>query len=149
MKNHLLIMQMVILPKLLYEQICRHAERTYPEECCGLLLGEVTGKVKSVLNILETDNEAEDRRHRRYCVPPKAFIDAENTVREKGWEILGVYHSHPDHPAEPSAHDRERAVLHFEYVIVRVAKGRATKATCWILRDWDSEFEKENLRILD
>jgi proteasome lid subunit RPN8/RPN11 len=138
---------MVILPKPLYKQMCRHAEWAYPEECCGLLLGVMKGKNKSVRHIVETENEAEVKRHRRYCVPAKAFIDAESIALEKGWEILGVYHSHPDHPAKPSVFDLERAILHFEYIIVHVAKGRATKSSCWILRDWDSEFERENLRI--
>jgi len=138
---------MVVVPKLLYEQICRHAEEVYPEECCGLMLGEATGEIKSVWDIMETENDAEDMRHKRYCIPPKALFDAENFVREKGWEVLGVYHSHPDHPAQPSEYDRDRAILHFEYIIVRVAKGRAAEASCWILRDWDSAFEREDLLI--
>ena len=112
-----------------------------------MLLGEMKGEDKTVRQILETENVAEGDRHTRYCVPPKAFMDADNIAREQGWEILGVYHSHPDHPAEPSAYDRERAILQFEYIIVRVAKGLPAEANCWILKDRDSELDRENLLI--
>jgi len=146
-KNRLMMTNKVLLPKQYYKQICRHAERVYPEECCGLLLGESIGGTKSVHHIIETENEAEDTPHRRYCIPPKALFDAERLVREKGWEVLGVYHSHPDHPARPSDFDRERAILQYEYIILSVLGGRAAEMSCWSLRDPDPAFEREDLRV--
>ena len=140
---------MVVIPKPLYKQICRHAEESYPEECCGLLLGERAGSVKSVRTVLATENDAEALRHKRYRIPPKALLDAENRVKEKGWEVLGAYHSHPDHAPHPSEYDRERAILNFEYIIVEVRKGRAEEAGCWILGDSDSGFAREDLLIPD
>lgn len=137
------------MPKLLYQQMHRHAESAYPSECCGLLLGEATGQIKSVRHIMETDNDVEELKHKRYCIPPKALLAAENLVREKVWEVLGVYHSHPDHPARPSAFDRERAIPYFEYIIVGVSKGHATETSCWIIREEDSAFEREELLISD
>ena len=140
---------MLVLPKLLYQQICSHAERVYPAECCGLLLGETVGETKSVHNIIETENDAGDMPRRRYCIPPKALFDAERLVREKGWEVLGVYHSHPDHPARPSEFDRERAILQYEYLILSVLEGFAAEMSCWTLRDPDSTLNREDLCVRD
>ncbi len=138
---------MVVLPKRLYQQIQHHAERAYPSECCGLLLGETKGQCKSVRRIMETENDAVEMKHKRYCIPPKALLAAENLVREKGWDVLGVYHSHPDHPPRPSEFDRKRAILYFEYIIVGVSKGRVTETGCWIMKKEESEFESEELLI--
>jgi proteasome lid subunit RPN8/RPN11 len=138
---------MIAIPKILHEQICRYAEGAYPNECCGLLLGEISGTLKSVVKVWETENVAEDGRHNRYRIPPLELLKAENFVTERGWEILGVYHSHPDHPARPSEFDRTHAILHYSYVILRVIQGRAGKLTCWTLRDWNSAFDPEELRI--
>jgi len=138
---------MVILPKLFYEQICLHAEAAYPEECCGLLLGKTTGNDKSIEDVWETENVAEAQRNRRYCVPPRALLDADNQVRKKGLEVIGVYHSHPDHSAEPSRFDRTRALIQFRYLIVSILDGQVAEMKCWILQDLDSTFECEKLRI--
>jgi proteasome lid subunit RPN8/RPN11 len=136
---------MVILPKVLYEQICRHAEGVYPAECCGLLLGEVEGGVKSIREIRETENIAHNQMNKRYCIPPKALLDAENYVREKGWQVIGAYHSHPDHSSKPSEFDRKRALVHFEYIIVSIQGGRVDEMACWVLHDWSASFEREEL----
>jgi proteasome lid subunit RPN8/RPN11 len=138
---------MVVLPKPFYEQICLHAEAAYPEECCGLLLGQTAGANQLVGDVWETENVAEAKRHRRYCVPPEALLAADNHARKMGWEVLGVYHSHPDHPAEPSRFDRTRAIVQFQYLIVSVLNGQVADMKCWILQDWDDTFESEKLCV--
>jgi proteasome lid subunit RPN8/RPN11 len=138
---------MVILPKPLYEKISLHAEADYPEECCGLLLGQKKGSNKLVRDVWKTENVAEAMRHKRYCVPPRALLDADNHAGKKGWEVLGVYHSHPDHPAEPSRFDRNRAIVQFRYIIVDVRNGQVAEMKCWILHEWDATFECEKLFI--
>jgi proteasome lid subunit RPN8/RPN11 len=137
---------MLIISKLLHEKICHSAENAYPNECCGLLLGESEGILKSVKSIWETENAAENKSN-RYIIPPIELLKAENFVRDCGWEVLGVYHSHPDHTAKPSKFDREHAILFYSYLILRVTQGRAGEAKCWQLADWDSSFDPEELRI--
>ena len=140
---------MIALPKRLYKQIQQHAESAYPTECCGLLLGKVKGKDKYVHHIMETENDAEGLKRRRYCVPPQSLLAAENLSREKGREVFGVYHSHPDHPAKPSEFDRECAIPYFEYIIVSISKGRITEMNCWFLAEEKAAFEREELLISD
>lgn len=137
---------MLLITKLLHEEICRCAENAYPNECCGLLLGESAGVLKSVKSIWKTENIALNEFN-RYSIPPIELLKAENFVRDHGWEVLGVYHSHPDHPARPSKFDREHAILHYSYVILRVTQGQVREVTCWKLVDWDSSFDPEELRI--
>jgi proteasome lid subunit RPN8/RPN11 len=140
---------MITLPKLLHDRICRLAEEAYPSECCGLLLGKAEGTLKSIKDIWKTGNAAEAGQHNRYVIPPQELLEAENFVRTRGWEIVGVYHSHPDHPSQPSVFDRKNAILHYSYIILRVVKGRARELTCWTLPDWDSPFAPEELQMTD
>jgi proteasome lid subunit RPN8/RPN11 len=139
----------IAIPKLLQEQIFRNAVRAYPNECCGLLLGEIEGQLKLVRKVWESENVTESGRHNRYCISPLELLKAENFVAKRGWEVLGVYHSHPDHSARPSEFDRTHAILHYSYVILSVIRGRPGESGCWTLGDWDSSFEPEELRITD
>ncbi len=92
---------------------------------------------------------AEDFRQSRYLIAPADLLEAENIASRQGWEVIGVYHSHPDHSARPSEFDRERAILHYSYIILSVTGGQAGELSCWTLRDWDSPFDLEELRISD
>ncbi len=127
--------------------IQRHAIAAYPEECCGLLLGQEDRGLKLVKELRETQNAAEDFRHRRYSIDPKDLFAAENYVKKRGWDVIGIYHSHPDHSSRPSEHDRKHAILHYSYVIISVKQEHVGELSSWILPDWDSPFEPEELRI--
>lgn len=124
------------LPVELLAAIARHGERAYPEECCGFLIGEIDGDVKRVRELLPVANTREDSaRQRRYLIPPEAVLAAERRADQAGLDVLGVYHSHPDHPATPSEFDREHALPWWSYVIVAVRHGVAREAQVWRLTE--------------
>lgn len=119
-----------------------HGEESYPHECCGALLGAEAGHVVSALPL---DNASERERRRRFLVSPDAYRQAEAEADRTGRRLLGFYHSHPDHPAEPSAFDLEHAWPNLSYVIVSVLSGRAERARSWRLRPDRSRFDEEVL----
>jgi proteasome lid subunit RPN8/RPN11 len=135
--------------------IRRHGEADYPHEACGLIGGraetEETGRGhrKIAVQLVPLSNARRDSRRDRYLIAPEAFRRAEAILARDGLEVLGVYHSHPDHPAVPSAFDREHAWPWLSYVIVGVARGQAQDAHSWTLADDRSAFSEEALIIED
>ena len=129
-------------------QIQSHAERSYPEECCGVMLGVGPEDEPETQGIIEIDNSQEENRKRRFLITPEQYRQAEQDATDRGLTLLGFYHSHPDHPAIPSAFDTEHALPWLTYVIVSVAKGRATTTTAWLLRQDRGQFEELTLSIL-
>ncbi|MCL4511140.1 MAG: M67 family metallopeptidase [Bacteroidetes bacterium] len=128
-------------------QIEQHGEHTYPEECCGILLGVNKDGVQKVETVIELDNNQDENRRRRFFVTPKQYLQAERMAVERGLELLGFYHSHPDHPAIPSAFDTEHALPCFIYVIVSVAEGKAKSMTAWLLSGTRERFDERSLSI--
>ena len=137
------------ISKCVLDRIKEHGKRTYPEECCGVLLGKVDGDEKVVRDLLEIENEREDQRQRRFLITPEAYQEADKQARIIGLEPLGFYHSHPDHPAQPSQYDLEHAWAWFSYLITRVEKGEPRESTSWVLRDDRSAFEEEVMEEID
>ena len=121
--------------------IRRHGEETYPHECCGALVG----KSGSADAIVELPNTTEEGPRRRFLVRPSDYRLAEQRAGDLGSELLGFYHSHPDHPARPSQYDLDHAWPTFAYVIVSVAAGAAADMTVWWLKDDRTIFEKGEL----
>jgi proteasome lid subunit RPN8/RPN11 len=119
----------------------RHGEETYPHECCGALVGS-GGRVTAAVAL---PNTTEEGPRRRFLVRPSDYRLAEARARELGAELLGFYHSHPDHPARPSQFDLDHAWPNFAYVIVAVASGRSGPMTVWFLRDDRSTFDEGDL----
>ena len=132
----------------LLDGIRSHGRSTYPEECCGLLLGEAEGTAKSVRDLRAMRNTREDSPKNRYLIDPRELLDAEREARARKLDIVGVYHSHPDHPARPSEFDREHAFPWYSYIVVRVAVGEPGELTSWVLRDDRSAFDAEEIEIL-
>jgi proteasome lid subunit RPN8/RPN11 len=99
--------RLVLSPRHL-QAIRRHAASSYPEECCGVLIGHAGDGAAATLveRILSVSNEREDSRHNRYVISPETILAAQKEARGLGLEIVGYYHSHPDHPARPSEFDR-------------------------------------------
>ena len=128
-------------------RIRAHGESAYPEECCGVLIGRDAraGEPASVDHLVAADNERTESRHNRYVISPQALLAAQRGAREQGLEIVGYYHSHPDHPARPSEFDREHAWPGTSYVIVSVRQGKAVDCRSWRLRDDRSAFDPEEL----
>jgi proteasome lid subunit RPN8/RPN11 len=125
-------------------RIYAHGEDAYPEECCGVLIGHPgSGRI---VEVLAADNEREDEnRHNRYLISPQALLRAQKSARAKGLEIVGYYHSHPDHPARPSDFDREHAWPGTSYLIISVQKGRVADCRSWRLQDDRSVFSEEEV----
>ena len=127
------------------EKILAQAERDYPYETCGLLLGKIQGDVRTAFGAYETPNVNKERKRDRYEIDPKDYIRAEEKAKEFGLEIVGVYHSHPDHPDRPSKFDEERAFEGFSYVIVSVKEGRVVSYRSWELVD--GKFREEVVEV--
>jgi proteasome lid subunit RPN8/RPN11 len=130
------------IAKRLMEEIRLHGEETYPEECVGALLGR-KGDPARVLAVERMENIRSEERARRYEISPKDYMRVEALASEKSLALLGFYHSHPDHPAAPSAYDRERAFPFFHYLVCSVAGGRGGDVTGWTLSEETGEFERE------
>jgi proteasome lid subunit RPN8/RPN11 len=135
------------LPAALDAEMRAHLGRAYPEEGCGVLLGRETGGVREVERLVSLENRRDDERQRRYLIAPEQFLAADQEARAAGIEVLGFFHSHPDHPSRPSAFDLEHAWPYYSYVIVSVERGRPADARSWRLRDDRSGFELEQLLV--
>jgi proteasome lid subunit RPN8/RPN11 len=125
-----------------------HLRGAYPEEGCGVLLGREMGEVRVVEQVLPFENQRSDSRENRYLIAPEQFLLADREARARGLEVLGFFHSHPDHPARPSAFDLEHAWPYYSYVIVSVEGGRVTEAQSFRLAEDRSRFELETLELL-
>jgi proteasome lid subunit RPN8/RPN11 len=133
---------MIHLSAELCGQIRAEGERLYPEECCGLLLGSLEAdRARKITLALPAENTREaEKRRRRFLMEADDFMRAEAEARRRGIEILGFYHSHPDHPAVPSEYDREHALPCFAYLILAVRKGVAGELSGWELAPDRSVF---------
>jgi proteasome lid subunit RPN8/RPN11 len=127
----------LVLTAELRAEIERHAERAYPDECCGVMLGrQEEGDRRVVESLIEIENEWDEaERRRRFLITPQQVMRAEKQAREQGLDILGYYHSHPDAEPRPSEFDREHAWPWYSYPIVGVQKGKAVEVRVWQLLD--------------
>jgi len=138
----------IALHEDVFRNIRAHGEQDYPYECCGFLIGRIENGIRIVEEIRKQENERDSSRETRYLISPKAFKSAETYARETDRLMLGIYHSHPDHPARPSDYDRDHAWPWYAYLILSVAKGKAGDLNAWELRNDRSAFDPENMNIL-
>lgn len=132
-----------------------HGEATYPEECCGILVGSIErtaagngAALARVVRLVGAENErAQENRHNRYLIPPEVILRTEREARADGLDVVGYYHSHPDHPSRPSDFDRDHAWPGYSYLIVSVREGRARDERSWRLSDDRSRFDEEPIRF--
>jgi proteasome lid subunit RPN8/RPN11 len=137
---------LVLAPE--YEKIISDdGEKAYPNECCGVLAGEInTDGVKTVKRTEAIHNAREDgEQYHRFLITPEDMMKAEQNARAAQLEVIGFYHSHPDHPASPSEYDKDHALPFYSYVIVSVEEGRAKKLTSWELTADRTGFLPENI----
>ena len=123
-----------------------HARETYPEECCGFLLGP-PAEPRTVASLRRATNVAETNRARRYVIDPRETLAVEKDLSGSGADILGFYHSHPDHPAEPSEFDRSHAWPWYSYVILSIVERKPADLRAWTLDGETSTFRSEPLSI--
>jgi proteasome lid subunit RPN8/RPN11 len=137
-------MVLEIDPELLAE-IHAHGEAAYPEEGAGFLLG-TDGEIRKVLKLWLLPNSREDgARHNRYLISPKDYMDGEAAADRLNLTLLGVFHSHPDHPDRPSEYDRDWAQPFFSYIITSIASGKAIESKSWRLAEDRSVFVEEEI----
>ena len=141
------------MPRAAYEAIRSHGEQTYPDECCGALLGRSTPNGWQVEAAIRAGNTRTDSAHNRYQIAPIELVKIERQARSRGLEIAGFYHSHPDHPAQWSATDfAEAHWLGCSYVITEVARGNAAVTNSFSLAgttEEDKQFVPEPIEVLD
>jgi proteasome lid subunit RPN8/RPN11 len=145
---------MLKIPEDIFQQIRHHGEETYPNECCGVLLGQMDldANERQVSLAIRCGNTRTDSAHNRYHIDPKELIAAQKTARERGEDIVGFYHSHPDHPAQWSQTDfAEAHWMGCSYVITAVAKGKAEITNSFLLdgsTEEDKKFVSEKIEVL-
>lgn len=125
------------------QTITRHGEASYPEECCGFLIGRSDGEATVVERVVSAGNERQESRHNRYLISPETVLAANKEARALGLDIVGYYHSHPDHPARPSEFDRDHAWPGLSYLIISVQGGKLADTRSWRLSDDRERFEEE------
>ena len=133
-----------------WEELRRHGEETYPHESCGVLLGRLDGEKRLVTSVVRCGNTRADSPHNRYHIDPKDLLRIERQGRERGEDIVGFYHSHPDHPARWSPTDLAEA--HWpgcSYVITAVAEGRADLTRSFVLQgdEGTKSFHDEEIEV--
>jgi proteasome lid subunit RPN8/RPN11 len=134
------------LPSALLRSIHAHGETAYPNEGCGLILGRAQGADTQVVDLLPIRNGREpEAAHNRYLITPQDMLKGEQVAEERGLDVIGIFHSHPDHPAAPSEFDREHALPWYSYIITSIDQGRATASRSWLLADDRSAFAEESI----
>lgn len=147
------------------EAIQHHAEQTYPEECCGLLLGTQIDEAICLVEVVPVDNawndeaaelfqavgcppsEASDRRD-RFAIAPETLLQVQKQARDRNLVVVGIYHSHPDHPAVPSECDRTIAWAEYSYAIASIEQGKMVALRSWRL-DETEKFQEEKILKAD
>ena len=136
---------MIIIEPHIGQLLAEDALNTFPDECCGFLFGrEEHDGTRQVLDILVVDNSKQGDKRRRFEISPLDYMTAEQHALDHDWTLLGVYHSHPNHPAIPSEHDRVAAQPYFSYVIVSVIDNKIDHVRSWLLND-NHQFEEEEI----
>jgi proteasome lid subunit RPN8/RPN11 len=131
----------------LAEEIRAHGQRAYPHECCGAILGRESGGLREAASLLPLANRREDSPSNRFSLTAEDVLGAEQAARERNLEVIGWYHSHPNHPARPSEYDREHAWPWYSYVIASIVNGVAVEMTSWRLADDRTAFSPEEIQI--
>lgn len=136
---------MLELDRELVDRMIAHAEEIYPRECCGLLVGRSAGGTRLATELHRTGNLNTERAHDRYILDPQDWQRIDAAARAKGLDIVGIYHTHPDHPSEPSKFDLDHAWEGYSYVVVEVARGRVASWRSWVKQD--ERFVQEESRV--
>jgi proteasome lid subunit RPN8/RPN11 len=143
------------------DSIRRHGARDYPSECCGILLGKAEGSAKQVTEVIPLANLRHDPKRaqellplaepgreserNRFLIDPLEQLKVEKDARARRLDVVGYYHSHPDHPARPSTYDRDHAWPWYSYIIVAVELGEPKALTSWVLAEDRSRFNEEEI----
>ncbi|HZI01694.1 MAG TPA: M67 family metallopeptidase [Flavisolibacter sp.] len=136
---------MIIVEHDVRNKMIADAESSFPDECCGFVFGYENGEKRFLTEVLIVNNVKEGDKRRRFEIAPKDYMWAEQYADEHQLQLLGVYHSHPNHPAVPSEHDRIAAQPFFSYIILSVLNGSISHMRSWQLNE-ALQFEEETLQ---
>jgi proteasome lid subunit RPN8/RPN11 len=147
------------LNRVQIEAIGWHGATTYPEECCGIIIGYLGSSGKIGVELVPTENawrtdtasfqmdsQLEASKKRRYAISPQNLLQAQKQARFQGLDIIGIYHSHPDYPATPSQFDLNCAWSNYSYIIASICQGTLSDIQSWCL-DNKGEFQSEEILI--
>jgi proteasome lid subunit RPN8/RPN11 len=138
------------IPNELLQRIHANGEAAYPEEGAGLMLGYTRAEDKTVERLLEFVNAREQSaRHNRYLLTAEDVLHGEMEAARLGLDVIGVFHSHPDHPNRPSEFDREWAMPFLSYVITSVQSGEAAESRSWLLSEDRASFTEETIIVVE
>jgi len=135
---------MLLIEQKPLDEMIAGAVQTYPDECCGFFFGKEKPGERIITKILEVNNSKEGDKRRRFEISPRDYLKAENYADENELLLLGVYHSHPNHPAVPSEHDRMAAQPYFSYLIISVKEKEILGIRSWQLNG-NFQFEEEKI----
>lgn len=140
---------MITIQPIARDLILKDAVQAFPDECCGFLFGEEDSEGNRTISDIQVVNNAkEGDKRRRFEIAPLDYMQAEQYAEENNQLLLGVYHSHPNHPAIPSEHDRVAAQPWFSYVIISVLEGKIGPVRSWRLND-EVQFEEETVQTTE
>jgi proteasome lid subunit RPN8/RPN11 len=130
------------------DQIRAYGEQEYPNECCGLLIGRFAESgIKTLTEVQPISNAREtDAKHNRFLIGPEELMRGERYAASKGLDVIGFYHSHPDHPAVPSKYDLEHAWPVYSYIVLAVRDGQAQDLRSWELQSDRTIFNEEHIQ---
>ena|SRR5215472_3660077 len=138
----------------LAQRIREHGAQSFPHECCGALLGRDSAfdpqraePWREVVELVPLVNRREDSPRNRFAVTAQDVLQAEKAAQQQSLDVVGWYHSHPDHPARPSQFDREHAWPWYSYIIVSVMAGTPAEMTSWRLNDDRQDYSPELIEI--
>ena len=138
------------IPSQVMDEIRGHGEKLYPEEGAGLILGSVDSEHREARRVLPMPNHFDtSERGRRYMLDPREILQAEELAEQLGLEVIGVFHSHPDHPPAPSQYDLEWAVPWYVYLITSVEHGAASESRAWRMLEDHTRMVEQVLKIED
>jgi proteasome lid subunit RPN8/RPN11 len=135
---------MLVIEQKPLDEMYQDALQSFPDECCGFFFGKEIDDERAVTNILVVNNSKEGDKRRRFEISPKDYLNAERFADENELQLLGVYHSHPNHPAIPSEYDRVAAQPYFSYIIISAKENEIADIRSWQLND-NFQFEEETI----
>ncbi len=140
---------MLKIKRKLIEEIAKQGEEGYPYEICGFLIGNIdyVNNIREAVEVYQVENQNKERANDRFEISPKDYIKVENYADSKGLAIIGIYHTHPDHPDRPSQTDLMFAQPDMSYIIMSVNKGKAENWRSWELKE--DHFEEESVQLTD
>ncbi len=126
------------------EEMINDGINSFPDECCGFMFGKEEGEQRTITTSLVVNNSKEGDKRRRFEISPQDYMHAEKYADDNNLLLLGIYHSHPNHPSVPSEHDRISAQVYFSYVIISIKERTFASIQSWRLND-DSQFDEEHI----